>query len=61
MAQYSDVLNELSKLSLMFQKDDVSIADVVDGVHTSIQVLEDLATTDGPQLIHLASQLSGRA
>ena len=50
LSLYLDIVNELSKLSLLFQSDSLSIPDVVDGVSTSLEILQELSTADGPQL-----------
>ena len=43
---YLDILKELTKLSLLFQKDQVSIPDAIDGITTSVEVLKDLSSVD---------------
>ena len=54
---YKDMLTELSRLSLLFQRDDVTVPDVVDGVLASQQVLTNLGVTDGAALRHIRGQV----
>ncbi|XP_046901190.1 zinc finger protein 862-like [Hypomesus transpacificus] len=47
---YMDVLDELSHLSLQFQKDSISLPTAVEAIETSKEVLKDMAKGDGPKL-----------
>lgn len=50
VALYMDTLTELSCLSLLFQRDNISTLDVVDGIKTTQDVLSDMIECDGSNL-----------
>eukprot|EP00057_Strongylocentrotus_purpuratus_P018748 XP_011673222.1 PREDICTED: uncharacterized protein LOC100892291 [Strongylocentrotus purpuratus] len=60
-ALYTDtcMLTELSCLSHLFQRDNVNIPDVVDGVKMTQQVLDEMTTCDGPKVQDVRGQLEG--
>lgn len=58
-ALYTDMLTELSSLSLLFQRDNVNLPDVVDGVRMTQQVLNEMSTSDGPKVRDVIRQLEG--
>ncbi|XP_042207949.1 uncharacterized protein LOC121856417 [Homarus americanus] len=50
LAFYRDILQELSEVLMLFQKEGVSVAHVIEGVKTHQQVLEDMITCDGAKV-----------
>nr|XP_054771798.1 zinc finger protein 862-like [Lytechinus pictus] len=50
MALYMDILEELSQVSLVFQREDISLAEVVEVLGTTVKVVQDMCNKDGPHL-----------
>ncbi|XP_014663082.1 PREDICTED: uncharacterized protein LOC106805838 [Priapulus caudatus] len=58
MAMYIDILQEPSQVSLVFQKEDICLADVIEVVRTTEEILHDMCNKHGPKLQSVKRQCS---